>query len=76
MALIAARVPRYISTVSSPRFEGVLDEAFAELYDGWSDLSRVAGVDSITSASSGKRISIFASHSRTSLVRGSVVKKG
>lgn len=75
MALIAARVPRYISMFAS-WFEGASDATFAELFNCGLDLSCVVGVDSMTSASNGKRSSRFASHSQTSSVRVCVVKKG
>lgn len=76
MALIAARVLRYRSIFSSPGFDDVLGEIFVALHGGRFDCSCVPGLDSITSSSKGKRSSRFASHSRTNLVRGSVVKKG
>ena len=75
MALMAASVLRYMYFVSPPRFDGVSD-IFAKLFCDCSVLSCVVGVDSMISASSGKRSSRFASHSRTSLVRGSVKKEG
>ena len=75
MALIAARVLRYRYTVSSPRVGDVADEVFVSLHGGF-DWSSVHGLDSITSASNGKRSSRFASHSWTNLVIGPVVKKG
>lgn len=76
MALIAARVPRCRSTVSSPRVTDVSGEIFVALHGGGFDWSCAQGLDSITSASNGKRSSSFSSHPRTNLVTCSVVKKG
>ena len=69
MVLIADRVLRYISWVVSSNDDasgGIL----VRFWSLWAD------VDSVTSSSNGKRSSRLASHSRTNLVRGSVVKKG
>lgn len=74
MAFIAARVLLYTSKVSSLRFGGLSDDVFAAFSNF--DSSGVVAVASMTSASNGKRSSRFSSHSWTSLVRDSVVKKG
>lgn len=75
MAFIAARVLLYTSKVSSLRFGGLSDNVFAAFSCDF-DSSGVVAVASMTSASNGKRSSRFSSHSWTSLVRDSVVKKG
>lgn len=84
IVLIAASVLRYISTVSSPMdVDGgdvgggaAVAGVAGKLSGSWFLWSCEADVDSITSARDGKSSSRFASHSRTSLVRGSVIKKG
>jgi len=76
MAFMAARVLRYMSMVSSPSVVGGPGEIFVVLFRDGFDWSCTMLVDSMTSASNGKRSSRLSSHSWTNLVRGSVVKKG
>lgn len=76
IALIAARVPLYMSTFLSPNCNDLSGETFEAVEDETLVCSCTVEADSITSAFVGKRSSRFASHSETNLVRGSVAKNG